>query len=46
MLRKIFTHPVTHFNVLVVGFLIIVQIVHTDAHYKMEAHGMCESKIE
>jgi hypothetical protein len=33
---QILNHPVTHFNVLVVGFLIGVQLMHTHAHFTMD----------
>lgn len=33
---KVFLHPVTQLNLLVVGFLVIVQLLHTHAHYSME----------
>jgi hypothetical protein len=36
MLRKILTHPVTHFNLLLVGFFILIQGVHLYAHYQMK----------
>jgi hypothetical protein len=28
--------PVTHFNVLLVGFLILISAIHNHAHYSME----------
>jgi hypothetical protein len=36
MLKKILSSPVTHFNVLVVGFLILIQGLHLHAHYSMD----------
>jgi len=35
-LKAIVSSPITHFNVLVCGFLIAIQMVHTHAHYKMD----------
>jgi len=32
---QVLLHPVTQFNLLVVGFLIIIQGLHTHAHYTM-----------
>ena len=36
MIKKILFHPVTHFNLLVVGFLVLIQGMHMHAHYTME----------
>ena len=33
---KAITHPATHLNLLVVGFMIIVGVMHNHAHYSME----------
>ena len=35
-MKKILTSPVTHFNVLLVGFLLLVGLVHNHAHHTME----------
>jgi hypothetical protein len=35
-MKRILLSPVTHFNVLLVGFLIIVGVLHNHAHYTME----------
>jgi len=34
-------HPVTQMNLILVGFLILVQIIHTRAHhsYEVDVHG-------
>jgi len=34
-------HPVTQINLMLVGFLILIQIVHTRAHhsYEVDVHG-------
>ena len=38
---KVLFHPVTTFNLLLVGFIGLVEIVHTTAHYTVEfdVHG-------
>ena len=36
MFKKILSSPVTHFNVLVLGFLILIQGLHLHAHYIMD----------
>lgn len=43
-LLSVLKHPVTQFNLLVLGFLGVIQIIHTHAHYKMEmdVHGYCK----
>jgi len=52
MLKKIFFSPITHFNLLVVGFLILVQGLHTHAHYTMSfdadsyVHNYCKKNLE
>ena len=35
-MKKILLSPVTHFNLVLVGFLILIQFVHTHAHKTME----------
>ena len=37
------THPLTVCNFILVGSLVLIQVVHTHAHYKMEidVHGYC-----
>ena len=39
----VITHPLTVCNLILVGSLVLIQIVHTHAHYKMEIdiHGHC-----
>ena len=39
----VITHPLTVCNLIVVGSLVFIQIVHTHAHYKMkiDVHGHC-----
>ena len=39
---KIVASPVTHFNVLIVGVLIIIGVMHNHAHYimKHDIHGV------
>jgi hypothetical protein len=41
MLKKIIFSPVTHFNLLLVGLLLIVGVLHNQYHHSMEhdAHG-------
>jgi len=52
MLKKIFLSPVTHFNLLVVGFLILVQSMHLHAHKTMEldadsyVYNFCRKNVE
>jgi len=49
---KILRSPVTHFNLLVVGFLIIVQGMHTHAHHTMSVdtdsyvRGFCKKNLD
>jgi|SaaInlV_120m_DNA_3_1039746.scaffolds.fasta_scaffold00833_11 hypothetical protein len=40
-LMKVLSHPVTLFNLIIVGFLTVVEVVHTHAHYRIEqdVHG-------
>jgi len=37
----ILTHPITGFNLCIVGLLLVVQFVHTKAHFTLESdvHG-------
>jgi len=35
-MKKILSSPVTHFNLLVVGSLGIIQAIHLQAHYAMD----------
>jgi len=35
-MKRFLFSPVTHLNLLIVGFLILVQGLHTHAHYTME----------
>jgi hypothetical protein len=35
-MKRILLSPVTHFNVLIVGFFILVGVMHNHAHYSME----------
>jgi len=52
MLKKILLHPVTHFNLLVVGFLFLIQSMHIHAHYTMEidadsyVYNFCRKNVE
>ena len=49
---KVLLHPVTQFNLLVVGFLIIIQGLHTHAHYTMSVdadsyvHNFCKKNLK
>jgi hypothetical protein len=51
-IEQILRHPVTHFNVLVVGFLFIIQSMHTHAHYTMDmdadsyVRNFCKKNLE
>ena len=51
-IKQILRHPVTHFNVLVVGFLFIIQSMHTHAHYTMDidadsyVRNFCKKNLE
>ncbi|AGG54454.1 hypothetical protein CYWG_00170 [Cyanophage S-SSM6b] len=47
-LMRVLLHPVTQFNLLIIGFLSIIQIIHTHAHYKMEmdVHAYCKNNME
>jgi hypothetical protein len=34
-MKKIFFSPITHFNLILVGMLFLIQTIHTHAHYTM-----------
>ncbi len=38
---EVITHPVTYSNLLIIGTLVMIEFIHTRAHYKMETdvHG-------
>jgi hypothetical protein len=36
-MKKILFSPVTHFNVLLVGILIMIGVMHNHAHYTMDS---------
>ena len=36
MIRKVLSHPVTLFNVILVGTFIMIQGLHMNAHHKMD----------
>jgi len=38
---KILKHPVTQFNLIIVGSFMLIQLAHTHAHYQMDTdvHG-------
>jgi len=42
------THPLTVCNSILVGSLILIQVVHTHAHYNMEidVHAHCKQNME
>jgi hypothetical protein len=52
MFKKILSHPVTHFNLVVVGLLILIQGMHMHAHYTMEVdvesyvRNFCKKNVE
>ena len=52
MLKRILLSPVTHFNILIVGFLILVGVMHNHYHHQIEedVHGyvrkFCEKNLE
>ena len=52
MFKRILLSPVTHFNLLLVGFLIIVGVAHNIYHHQIEedVHGyvrkFCEKNLE
>ena len=35
-LKRVFLHPVTHFNILSIGVLIVIGLLHNHAHHTME----------
>ena len=35
-MKRILTSPVTHLNLLIVGFMIMVGMIHNHAHFTME----------
>jgi len=49
---KVLLHPVTQFNLLVVGFLIAIQGLHLQAHYSMDldvesyVRNFCKKNLE
>ena len=51
-IKQILCHPATHFNLLVVGFLFMIQFMHTHAHYTMSldadsyVHAFCKQNLE
>ena len=52
ILWTILKSPVTQFNLLVVGFLIVIQSLHLHAHYTMEVdvdsyvHAFCKKNVD
>ena len=44
-LKQIVNHPVTHFNLLSIGILIMIGAVHNAAHFDIETdvHGYCHN---
>ena len=36
LILRVLAHPVTQFNLLIVGFFILVGVIHNHAHYTME----------
>ena len=52
MLKKILFSPITHFNLLTVGVLIMIQSIHNHAHYTMEVdadsyvYNFCKKNVE
>jgi len=51
LILKVLGHPVTQFNLLVVGFLCLIQGLHLHAHYTMEVdvdsyvRGFCRKNM-
>ena len=49
---KVLTHPVTQFNLIVVGVFILIQSIHTHAHYTMSLdtdsyiHNFCKKNLK
>jgi hypothetical protein len=52
LMLRVLMHPVTHFNLLTVGVLIMIQFLHTHAHYTMSVdadsyvHNFCKKNLE
>ena len=52
MMIKVLLHPVTLFNLLIVGVLIMIQSIHSHAHYTMEidadsyVYNFCKKNVE
>ena len=52
MLKRILLSPVTHFNILILGFFILVGVMHNNYHHQIEedVHGsvrkFCEKNLE
>jgi hypothetical protein len=51
-MKKIFLSPITHFNLLLVGIMIVIQSIHLHAHHTMEidvdsyVFKFCKKNIE
>ena len=51
-MKRILDSPVTHFNLLIIGFFILVGVIHNDYHHRMDedVHGyvrkFCEKNLE
>ena len=51
-MKRILSSPVTHFNVLIIGFFILIGVMHNDYHHRMDedVHGyvrkFCEKNPE
>ena len=51
-LKAIVSSPVTHFNILILGFFILVGVMHNNYHHQIEedVHGyvrkFCEKNLE
>ncbi len=41
-------HPITQINLLIVGFLLLIEIIHTKAHhtYEVDVHGYVHQFIQ
>ena len=48
IVMKYLTHPLTVMNLCLVGSLLLIQIVHTRAHHRMEmdVHAYCKNNME
>ncbi len=48
IVMKYLTHPLTVMNLCLVGSLLLIQIVHTRAHHRMEmdVHAYCKQNME